>query len=331
METKELEACIEIIGHWDGPNTAIRDNFLDSDGSFPRRFVEPFRMELGLNLLSKESPRAKMDVIKHYLHQLNRSSNIARDYRHLQFHEIISEFKIACECNIFNFNEVREQFVKIIHYLYTLLINEIQDYCIIYHISFYGICTELLFPVDVVNTDITDNYEKMKNSSSSAKSDEFTSSPETRSSDHTEKAPIVPPIELLPDSDYEEELLKIKGSVNQFWRGIPMDVVINHFEIMTKKVSNNGKVFLTKEQFISFLRRGFLKDTNQSKQNINCSRGEKGLIIKKFWEFFDLAVSEYRFPTKCERFIDLITECFNNWDRTTIKPFFKQKKVKGEM
>lgn len=128
--------------------------------------------------------------------------------------------------------------------------------------------------------------------------------------------------------NFKKILTEIKDSENQLLKGLPMKNVIKHFEIMTKKKNKNGNVFLTIEQLISFLKKGFLNDTTQPKQKINCSSGEKGFVIKRFYEFFDLAVSQYSYPQKKEIFIKLFTDCFDNWKQTTIKPFFKPNKTK---
>jgi len=123
-------------------------------------------------------------------------------------------------------------------------------------------------------------------------------------------------------------LEEIKHEENSFWKGMPMDKVVNHFAILSTRKSKNGDVFLKMDQLISFLKKGFLNDTTQRKQIINCGRGEKGLVIKRFYEFYDLAVSQYGFPSKTDKFIKLFTDCFSNWDENTIKPFFKSNKTK---
>ncbi|QMU28126.1 hypothetical protein [Adhaeribacter radiodurans] len=132
-----------------------------------------------------------------------------------------------------------------------------------------------------------------------------------------------------PETNYDEILLEIRGAENQFWKGLPMEGVIKHFEIMTKKKSKNGEVFLTNEQLLSFLKKGFLNDANQPMQKINCTTTEKGFIIKRFYELFDLAVSQYAYPmNKKNRFINLFTDCFDNWDAKTIPTFFKPGRTK---
>lgn len=126
----------------------------------------------------------------------------------------------------------------------------------------------------------------------------------------------------------EITLSEIANSENKFWKGIPMQIVITHFEILSKRKNKAGNIYLTMDQLISFLKKGFLNDNTQLKQKINCSNGEKGFIIKRFYEFFDLAVSQYGYPQRKEKFISMFLNCFDNWNKSTIAPFFKPNKTK---
>jgi len=128
--------------------------------------------------------------------------------------------------------------------------------------------------------------------------------------------------------NFDLMLSEIRKSENQFWKGLPMDKTINHFEILTTRKNKNGNSYLTKEQFISFLKRGFLNDKNQPVQKINCSAGEKGLVIKLFYDFYELAVSHYKHTNKKVTFINLFNDCFDNWKPETVKSFFKPGKTK---
>jgi len=123
------------------------------------------------------------------------------------------------------------------------------------------------------------------------------------------------------------ELDEIRSSENLLWKGLPMNKVISHFTVMTTTKNKNGEVFLTTQQLISFLRKGFLNDTTQPKQKFNCSNGEKGFVIKRFYELFDIAVSQYGHIQKKGIFIKLFTNCFDNWEEKSIPSFFKPGKT----
>lgn len=147
-------------------------------------------------------------------------------------------------------------------------------------------------------------------------------------SQKAEKQPEHPDPKTEPKPEHEILLLEIKHSENKFWKGLPMDRVIKHFEVLTLRSNKNGVSYLSNQQFISFLKKGFLKDDNQPKQHIHCSRGEKGLIIKRFYEFFVLATSEFSHPQQKAKFISLFIDCFDNWEQKTVELFFKPNKTK---
>jgi hypothetical protein len=134
----------------------------------------------------------------------------------------------------------------------------------------------------------------------------------------------------LPDGNdsFEKILSEMIKSENIFWKGLPMKKVVDHFIILTTRKNKNGESFLTNEQLISFLKKGFLNDAAQSKQKINCTASEKGLVIKRFYQLYDLAVAQYGYPAKKTKFIDLFTNCFDNWDKASVVPFFRPNKVK---
>lgn len=127
----------------------------------------------------------------------------------------------------------------------------------------------------------------------------------------------------------QQTLDELKKMENLFWKGMPIETVINHFNIMTEKKSKNGNPFLTSEQLISFIQRAFLKDKQQPKQKINFAIGEKGFTIKRFYEFFDLAVTQYAEVNKTEKYINLVLNNFDNMGTfASIKSYFKSNKTK---
>lgn len=141
---------------------------------------------------------------------------------------------------------------------------------------------------------------------------------------------IKPFLKTLPkkEVDTKAELEVIAKSENNFWKGLPMSVVVNHFQVMTQKKSKNGKPFLSEEQLVVFLKRGFLNDNDQPIQKVNCSNGEKGKVILRFYQFFELASVQYGYPNKKETFINLFLNCFDNWNENSVKAYFKPNKTK---
>lgn len=130
--------------------------------------------------------------------------------------------------------------------------------------------------------------------------------------------------------DYNEILTEIADSENKFWKGLPMSFVVEHFKKMTIRKNKNGEPYLSPDQLISFLKKGFLLDETQPLQKINYCSKEKGFVIKLFYKLYDHSCSQCGHPADKAPFIKLITDCFDNWDNKTIPSLFKPNKVKRE-
>jgi hypothetical protein len=133
---------------------------------------------------------------------------------------------------------------------------------------------------------------------------------------------------LKPQFDFEKELNYLKNAENKFDKSLPMSQVIEHFKVFTTIDSNNGSKFLTEKQFISFIKKGFLNDNSQPKQSFNYTNGEKGFIIKRFYEFFfDVAVSKHNVHNRKKPFIDLVEICFEGMEYKKVESLFKSNKT----
>lgn len=129
--------------------------------------------------------------------------------------------------------------------------------------------------------------------------------------------------------DFDKLLCEIKNSENKFVPSMPMEKVINHFKALTEKKSKNGQPFLTQEQLILCLQKAFLNKPKIEKQKINLGTGQKGYVIKRFYEFFVLAVADYNELNKKDKYIKLLSDNFTNWKSSTIKDMFKPNKTKA--
>lgn len=131
-----------------------------------------------------------------------------------------------------------------------------------------------------------------------------------------------------PEFDFEKELNYLKNAENKFNKSLPMLQVIEHFKVFTTTDSNNGNKFLTEIQFISFIKKGFLNDISQLKQSFNYVNGEKGFIVKRFYEFFfDIAVSKHNDYNRKKPFIELVASCFEGMEYKKIESLFKSNKT----
>ena len=131
------------------------------------------------------------------------------------------------------------------------------------------------------------------------------------------------------EQDIQKMLEEFKKVENKFWKGIPMDKVVIHFIVFVKRKNKNKQAFLTNEQFVSFIQKAFFNDEQQPKHKINFGRGEKGFVIKRFYEFFELAVTQYGEANKKDKYIDLAYNNFSNLGtRQTVVSLFKSDKTK---
>ena len=125
-----------------------------------------------------------------------------------------------------------------------------------------------------------------------------------------------------PEDDTSEDKQE-----NQFAKNIPMQFTIEHFSKLKKK-NKKGNVFLTDEKFDKFIKCAFLNEKIIEKQKIDFERGESGKVIGVFYDYFDLACKDYGQKNSKEPFINLVFKCFDNWEITQIKSFFKPNKTK---
>lgn len=136
------------------------------------------------------------------------------------------------------------------------------------------------------------------------------------------------------NSETEKSALKTDITIGQLecsdksWNYIPVKSAISHFKILIEKKSKNGKPFLTEKQFINFIQRSFLSKSEIPKEHINLVGGEKGFVIKRFYEFYTLAISQHSLSNKKIKFIKLLSDNFTNWEYDKITCFFKPGKSK---
>lgn len=129
---------------------------------------------------------------------------------------------------------------------------------------------------------------------------------------------------------FNQELMRYSQLENQFNKGIPMQVVIDHFKVFTTTKNKRGEYYWTGDQLISFLKRCFLNEKNEPKQKFNFAKGEKGFVIKRFYEFYEIACSQYFVPNPKDPFIDRFTECIEFGKKSSFVSYFKNNKTKKQ-
>lgn len=126
---------------------------------------------------------------------------------------------------------------------------------------------------------------------------------------------------------FDQEIEELKKQENLFWKGIPMEVVIEHFIKLTIHKNKKRIPFLSQSQFLDFIKRAFLNRESIPKQTIHMGNSENGGIIKLFYLFFDLAVAGYGEKSKNEKYIQLVLDNFTNWNTfSQVKSLFRKDK-----
>ena len=128
----------------------------------------------------------------------------------------------------------------------------------------------------------------------------------------------------------KDKVSKPELEVNHFCNGMPLNVAIEHFRVFTTKKSKNNEIFLTDKQFDFFIEKAFRNKMPIEKQVFSRMNGEKGLIVRRFYEFYEIAANEYEPSSQCkEKYVRLLTENFNGWDYENVFKNFNKKPVKG--
>jgi hypothetical protein len=329
LQYSHFDDCIDLlktpIEHL-SPTNPEQSPLLGSAESIGEFFVEPFTLELEKELLSRDTPEQREHVIKWYISRLMKCKN-HKPIIHIQQDieatitnpgkELPHEGTMIKGLIIMDIPKTPSHDLKFkrgCNLLYHMLFDELQIICDGDGIPFLRICSALNFDITTIKIEEYSKYEHNVNFPAKVKSGNISQSLESLDSKH----------------DIENAFAEIRKSDNRFWKGLPMDVVVDHFKVFTTKKSTNGRTFLSDDQFISFLRRGFLDDQRENKQTIHYSYGEKGFVIKRFYELYVLARDEFGFPQKKNKFITLITDCFDNWEKNAIVLLFKPNKSKDK-
>ncbi|MCX6285554.1 MAG: hypothetical protein NTY96_00380 [Bacteroidetes bacterium] len=156
MTTEALDKCLNLLNYSMDHDQAKIDILSNMDTDFHKDYVQPFRRELGLNLLSKVTFPEKKDLIIFYIDELDTNTSISEFYENIEPVDIENDgpiypiwYRGQYETDKLGVSEVRA------HYLFALLFYEIQYYCNIYHVPFIEICEDRFFELNFIDIDPT--------------------------------------------------------------------------------------------------------------------------------------------------------------------------------
>ncbi len=153
----------------DGDNSVIKE-LLNPDLDLLKEIVDPFKKELNLNLLARETSKGKEDLIAFYIYEFvdmqfifnqhkeilfsgTRSYNTP-DYKGISYTSVEGVTRILSRMEVY-YIECQE--------LFDFIFDEIQRCCMKYKIDFIRICKDLKFDLDYIDHEITSYYNESEN------------------------------------------------------------------------------------------------------------------------------------------------------------------------
>lgn len=123
----------------------------------------------------------------------------------------------------------------------------------------------------------------------------------------------------------------VSDEINLFCPRMPVSVARNHFIVLVDNNSSNGKPFLSAEAFELFMRKAIFKDKTIAKQKLNVGTREKYFVIKRFFEFYQLAVRNvYEEHSQCKlKYVQFLCDNFDNWRQSEIESNFANKTARA--
>ena len=166
MNTKVLENSIRIMDYQLLEDEEQKQNLMDEifipEKDIGINFLEPFKTELKMNLLNKESKDGIRIVLKHYINEFWRAELFFDNRKEILFQnnyigENSSEYSVPQHWEDFKLNEF-ELYVIRSYYIFNCHFFDIQDCCTKYQLDFFDLCRELHFKWDMLSTSYSQSY-----------------------------------------------------------------------------------------------------------------------------------------------------------------------------
>lgn len=159
MITEQLEQCCRLLSPENYMVEDVVRELVINPNKLKSKYIVPFRRELDKNILERRFPEEKSDLIIYYIIELVKVQGILPDYSKI-------EIDIPDYFNNLKYSDDKGDLTNLPiykvnrHYFYVLLFNEIQKVCFSFKIPFLKLCRELWFPLNVIDTEISDNTER---------------------------------------------------------------------------------------------------------------------------------------------------------------------------
>lgn len=165
MNTEALDKCLEIFRAVENHDEENIGPLTDMDAEINQSFIEPFRRELGLNLLSKSTFQEKKDMIIFYIEEIDHTIFFDRCYDEIEpvNHDTDGFYYPIWYNDQYETDDSGVARVRA-HILFSRLFDVIQDYCNIYHIPFIEICNDRNFILNTIDLSPTRDFEEITES-----------------------------------------------------------------------------------------------------------------------------------------------------------------------
>jgi hypothetical protein len=199
MKRYAIDRYLRLISYLHEPNLMMNDSStffrLTAPGiDFISTYVEPFRKELAENILIKDSAEGKKDLMIFYIQEFIESADKIYAFMNIRSDENISHNAEIPKWYLdheFTDETLEDHHEDVIYYIFILIFNEIQTYCILYNIPFREICDDLSFPLDTINLRFTLDNEEKNNLLTYKKRLEFNALPVIRPIFSSEYIPLI--------------------------------------------------------------------------------------------------------------------------------------------
>ena len=155
-----LEKCLHLLTPDNFNDEEILSVLIGGTAKINSDYIRPFRRELDRNMLVRRTPEEKKDLVIYYISELMRGQGRMRDFDEIDV-QVPGTFVELQYKNSKGALSRNEQFSLHRHYFYVLLFNEIQKCCFNFKIPFLTVCRELWFPLQVIDTEISADYEEL--------------------------------------------------------------------------------------------------------------------------------------------------------------------------
>ena len=157
-----LDRCLELFRSVQNDEEEKIEPLSDLGAEFRESLIEPFRRELGLNLISKATFQEKNDLIIFYIEELDRTIIIDREFKDIvPLNYEVDDFLYPIWYNDQDVTDDSGIAQVRAHILFSELFEVIQDYCNIYHIPFMKLCKDRHFIAETINLRPTLDFEEI--------------------------------------------------------------------------------------------------------------------------------------------------------------------------